>query len=333
MNNFRRLPSYIVPISEIVLEKLNIKPADPVTVNDDWQREHYSGSIIIEEDGHNGLIDNWVYFHALLADSRLPIYALHAKGEELSSFQIDEFDDKGNPKLKPRIINFDPVDVLPATYLEHEEVPEISYEQAYKRYLDKDEIFLSAVKNYFVAQDINHHKRLRYINSSYWQIVMLVSTLEALLPPPIFCKGKCETCKKGINHVLNDLGKDWNELLFDKIADKKIRSQYRRILDEVRWKIRNDTVHNGLAPGNSMWHSDPLPDGKTEFTTEKSLSGYTSDGHSLESLIEQLRQIGRYTLLDKILGSNVFPPLKGLEVNSFSVKVTESPTTIKLDID
>jgi hypothetical protein len=314
-----------------MLDKLRVIPAEPVTVNDDWQREHWSGSIVVDEDGHNGLIDNWVYFHALLADSRLPIYMLHAKGEEPSSFQIGEFDNKGNVKIVPRVINFDPDDLLPAVYLEYAEPPSISYKEAYEGYLRQDDTYLSAVKNYFVAQDINHNKRLRYIDNSYWQIVMLVSTLEALLPPPVFCNGKCEACSKGITHVLNDPGKDWNEPLFNKIADKKIRKQYRDVLDEARWKIRNDTVHNGLAPGNAFWKLPSLPDGVTEYTTPKSLEGYKTDRYSLESLIEQLRQICRYTLLNKVTACDVFPALKGLEIHSVTITSSESPTIINID--
>jgi hypothetical protein len=329
--NSRRLPSYIVPIEEIILDKLRITPAEPVNVSDDWQRNHWLGSILVEEDGHNGLIDNWVYLHALLTDSRLPVYGLHAKGEEPSSFQIDEFDNEGNVNIVPRVINFDPMDLLPAVYLDYEEPPELSYEQAYERYMKQDEVYFSAIKNYLVAQDINYHKRLRYIDNSYWQIVMFVSALEALLPPPVFCKGKCETCGKGVSHVLNDPGKDWNELLFNKITDKSIRKQYRDVLDEARYKIRNDTVHNGLAPGNTFWKSPPLPDGITEYTTTKSLEEYKTDRYSLESLIEQLRQICRYTLLNKALACNVFPKLKGMDIHSKTVNITESSATISLD--
>lgn len=331
MNNSRWLPSYIVPIEEIILEKLRINPAEPVTVNDDWQRDHYSGSILVEEDGHNGLIDNWVYFHALLTDSRLPVYMLHAKGEEPSSFQIKAFDNKGNEKIVPRVINFDPMDLLPATYLEYEDPPEISYKQAYEEFLKQDEVYLAAIKNYFVAQDINHNKRLRYIDTSYWQIVMLVSTLEALLPPPVFCKGKCETCGKGINHVDNDTDKELNKLLFNKINDKATRNQYRDILNEARSKIRNNTVHNGLSPANTFWKAPPLPDGVTEYTTSKSLEGYTTDRHSLASLVEQLKTICRYVLLNKFLACDVFPKLKGLEVHSVTITSSTSPTIINLE--
>lgn len=331
MNNSRRLPSYIVPTKEIILDKLRIIPAEPVTINDDWQRNHCSGSIVVEEDGYNGLIDNWVYFHALLADSRLPLYMFHAKGEEPSSFQISEFDNEGNINIVPRVINFDQVDLLPAVYLDYEETPKVSYKQAYEGYIKQDDVYFSAVKNYFVAQDINHNKRLRYIDNSYWQIVMLVSTLEALLPSPVFCEGKCETCGKGMTHVLNDSGKEWNELLFKKIMDKKVRKQYRDILNEARWKIRNNTVHNGLAPGNTFWKSSSLPDGVTEYTTSKSLEEYKIDRYSLESLIEQLRQICRHTLLSKAIAYDVFPALKGLKIHSVKITSSESPTTINLD--
>ncbi|MDB5165823.1 MAG: hypothetical protein JWM00_713 [Candidatus Saccharibacteria bacterium] len=333
MNNSRRLPSYIVPMEEIVLDKLRVIPAEPVIVNDDWQRNHRSGSIIIEEDGHNGLIDNWVYFHALLADSRLPVYALHAKGEEASSFQINEFDNEDNVNLVPRVINFDSEDLLPAVYLDYEEPPEVSYKKAYDAYIKQGNVYFSALKNYFVAQDINFNKRLRNIDNSYWQIVMLVSTLEALLPPPVFCKGKCETCGKGLSHVLNDPGKDWNELLFNKITDKKIRKQYRDVLDEARYKIRNDTVHNGLAPGNTFWKSPSLPDGVTEYTTTKSLEKYKTDRYSLESFIDQLKQVCRYLLLNQFIVCDIFPSLKGIEVHSFSATSTESNFTMNIEIN
>ena len=331
MDNSRRLPSYIVPLEEIILDKLRVIPAEPVAVNDDWQRNHWSGSLVVIEDGHNGLIDNWVYFHALLADSRLPVYALHAKGEEPSSFQLNEFDNKGNVNIVPRVINFDSDDLLPAVYLDYEEPPEVSYKQAYDAYVKQDDIYFSAVKNYFVAQDISFNKRLRYIDNSYWQIVMLVSTLEALLPPPVFCKGKCETCGKGVSHVLNDPGKDWNKILFNKITDKGTRKQYRDVLDEARYKIRNDTVHNGLAPGNTFWKAGHLPNGITEYTTAKSIEEYKTDRYSLESLIEQLRQICRYTLINKAIACDVFPKLKGLDIHSQTLTITEPTATINLD--
>lgn len=75
---------------------------------------------MFKEDGHDGLIDRWVYFHALLADSRLPVYILQTKGKEPSSFQISKFDNEGNINIVPRVINFDPADLLPAAYLDYD---------------------------------------------------------------------------------------------------------------------------------------------------------------------------------------------------------------------
>lgn len=331
MENSRRLPSYIVPIKQINLDRLKIVPAEPVTVNDDWQREHWSGSIEVEEDGINGLTDNWVYLHALLADSRLPLYVFNAEGQGPSDFQVKNFDNQGNTNILPRVIEFDPTDLLPAVYLDYTEPPEISYKEAYEGYLKQDDTYSSAVKNYFVAQDINHHKRLRVIDNSYWQIVMFVSVLEALLPPPVFCSGKCEVCGKGLKHVLNDPGKDWDDLIFNKINDKGIKKQYRDVLDEARWKIRNDTVHNGLAPSKDFWRAAALPNGITEYTTSKSIESYKKDKYSLESLIEQLRQICRYVLLNKAASHDVFPALKGIEVHSATLTISEPTTVINLN--
>lgn len=331
MENARRLPSYIVPLQDINVGKLKIVSAHPVTVNDDWGREHYSGSITVIEDGFNGVIDKWIYFHSLLTDSRLPLYTFFAKGEEASDFQLRDFDNKGNLALHPRVLPFDPEDINPVVYLAEPSREKINYEAAYQNFLSKDDSYYAALKNYFISQDIGHNPRLRGVDVSYWEIVMLISSLEALLPKPTYCMGKCEICGKGLKHLINDVSKEWDDIVFKHITNKKIRNQYRQVLDEARWRIRNDTVHNGGEPGKTMWKSDPLPNGVTEFTTEKSLAGYKSDRNSLDSFVEQLRQACRYILLNQIIGQDIFPLLKGIEVHSFTITSTNSPTIINLD--
>lgn len=326
----RRIPSYIIPIEPISLDGLVINPAPPVTVNDDWGREHWSASVTANEEELKGRTDKWVYLHALLANSLLPMYGFYAYGHSPSDFQVLEFDNKGNEKILPRQIPFHPDNILNAVYYDYECSGAISYKSAYQSYLGMDDIFMSALKNYYLATDIDLHPRLRSVDTSYWQVVMYISAMESLLPEPQYCEGKCLVCDKGLHHLKSNVDTEWNKLLFSRIKNRKIKSQYRLIFDVARRKIRNDTIHNGLMPQRIISRS-PLKDGVTQFSTEKAIADYMTDPHSLESLVEQLKQITRYLLLNQILKQDIFPPLKGIEVHSISMNVTTPTATLKFD--
>lgn len=330
VKNIRRLPSYLVPTLPIETEGLKIARAGSVTVLDDWNRPHWSASLTVEEDGYHGKIDKWIYMHALLADSRLPLYAFQAYGQTYSDFNVEDLDAEKYPGVTAREMRLDFRSVLPGVYWGHEVEDEVSYDEIYKAYLKTDDVYIAALKNYFLGQDIDFNPRLRSIDPAYWQVVILISAMEALLPKPEFCKGKCETCSKGVNHPINNADKDWKELLFSRIKDKEIRKQYRLIFDVARSEIRNNTVHNGLMPALIIGRGS-LNDGVTEYTTKKAIEEYKSDNYSLESLVDQLRQICRYVLLNQLINKNIFPPLKGIEVHSKTIHANSSPVTITLD--
>jgi hypothetical protein len=330
MSNVRRIPSYIVPVRPIRVEGLTIKQVAPVTVYDDWNRKYWCGSLEVDVKP-TGKIGKWIYFHSLLADSCLPIYAFQAFGHEPSDFNTMDFDPKKHPTVTPREINFNPDDVLPAVYLDYEPEPTIKYDDLYKSYLNLGEKYFNSLKNYFLAIDINFNKRLRSINPAYWQVVMLISAMEALLPTPTYCTGVCEVCKEGLHHPAGNIDQDWKNLLFGKIQNKDVRKQYRLIFDVARREIRNHTVHNGLMPSLLIGRSS-LPDGVTEFTTQKAIDEYKTEDYSLESLVEQFRQMCRYVLLDQLTQSAIFPGLKGIEVHSKTITdITSSKFTFDMD--
>lgn len=329
MKTTRQLPSYFVPKTKIKLGVLTISKSDPIVVLDDWHREHYAGSIKVEEEDNNGKIHELMPLHSLLINSRLGLYVIQSNGSSHGDFSIHPL---GISNVNPREIVIDYNDILDSVY-GVTSGKAMSYKSIYENYLASEESYLVAVKNYFLAQDVNFNKRLRTFNTSYWQVVMLMSAMEALLPKPEFCKGECSTCKTNINHVTAMVDKDWNELLFKRIKDKEVRKQYRLILDVARTKIRNDTVHNGLAPSFIGAMPVAMPDGITEYTTEKAIEEYGNDSYSLESLIDQLEQICRYLLLNQIIREDVFPPLKGIEVHSQTfTNITTSTATFKLDM-
>jgi hypothetical protein len=330
MKNIRHLPSYLVPTYPIEIEGLKIERSVPVTVLDDWNRPHWSASLTVEEDGYGGKIDRWIYFHSLLAGSRLPLYAFQAFGHSESDFRVQELDPEKYPNIAAREMRLDFNNILPGIYWMPEIKEVSSYSQIYNAYLGMDDVYIAALKNYFLAQDIDFNKRLRFVDPAYWQVVMLISAMEALLPRPEFCKGKCEVCEKGVNHPINNADKDWKELLFSRIASKEIRKQYRLIFDVARSEIRNNTVHNGLMPALIVGRAS-LKDGVTEYTTQKAIEEYRSDDNSLVSLVEQLRQMCRYVLLNALIKKDIFPALKGTEVHSVTIKANSSPVTINLD--
>ena len=317
----RSIPSYIVPTEPIDLNGLVLSQGGPVQVSDDWQRLHYSASLKVYEEDLTGRTDKWVAFHSLLAHSRLPLYAFYSYGHAPSDFQVSEIYKKKNPKAEARTIPFHPNNCLPAVYFNsvYSSLPNISYQNLYKYYNDASESYKIAVQNFFLAQDIGFHSRLRGTEKSFWTVVMLIASLEAMLPVR-----KGDTAKY--------IDKDWNELLFDRIEDSKIKKQYRAILDTARWKIRNDTVHNGLAPPQQIPHAS-LPNGITLYTTETIIKSYLNDKNSLEGFVDQLVDLCRYVLLNKIVKRNVFPKLQSAEIHSITFKsITSSNTTLSLDV-
>src|ERR1700760_480742 len=116
MKNIRRIPSYLVPSRSIETEGIKITRDAPVTVFDDWNRPHWSASLIIEEDGYNGKIDKWIYFHSLLADSRLPLYSFQAYGHNCGDFRIEELNSKSYSHVAAREMQLDFNNVLPGIY-------------------------------------------------------------------------------------------------------------------------------------------------------------------------------------------------------------------------
>jgi hypothetical protein len=325
-----RVASYIVPYNDILIGNLSIKRSRPLIIKDDWRRDHYTGSVEIEGIEYHQLVTSWVYFQSLLADSRLPLYSVRSIGHKEENFQARDFGAK-DENIKPREIEFDASDVIPALFLDEPDGPVISYEDMYNAFNIKGEQYLSALKTYFLAQDINFNKRLRDVDTSYWQVVMFVSCLESFLPAPEFCKGKCNTCNKGVNHLVSDTQKEWNNFLFKKIKGKDIRKTYRLILDVARYGIRNNTLHNGFMP-SVQGYGETVENGITIFTTERAIENYLSEGYSLESLIDQLRQICRTVLLNALIPEEYYPALSPFQVHSQTVRnITSSKATFELN--
>jgi hypothetical protein len=193
----------------------------------------------------------------------------------------------------------------------------LSYKEVYLAYVDLQGRLLPAIKNFFLAYDTGFNKKLRNIDTSYWQIVMYMSAIESLLPQPIFCKGKCNKCDKEIYHITSSGDKELAKLLFSRIKDKNIRDQYKSVFYDVKRKIRNDTIHNGLFPSAGVV---PMADGTKKYSTNDALSTYQSDRYSLELLVEQLQQICRFMFLNSIIKRDIFPQLKDFDVHSVTIR-------------
>lgn len=319
--NKRLLPARYVPLIPLEFDNFTIKSGGKAVVSDTWDRTYNVGSLIAVENGINGLMDNWVLFHSLLFHVPLMIQTFQGLGDSSGEFKIILDDKQKYYAEEPIDYNNIGTAIYGNTCKEN-----ISYADAYKASLEINNLLKSAIKNYFLAYDIGFNRILRYIDISYWQIVMYISSIEALLPKPTFCKGKCSTCNKGIHHSYSDHDKELNELLFSKIKDKTIKKQYQSIIYAARRKIRNNTVHNGLFPTAGSIGSMVLYDGSTQYTTKEALTTYQSDHFSLELLKEQLEQICRYLFINEIIKKNIFPPLKGIIVHHVTFKPNETKT-------
>lgn len=326
-----RVPSYLVPIKEIETDRVKITASAPVILLDDWSRQNPSGSVDVDKISYHEYVNSWSFFHSIVTMSLLPVLSVGSHGISTKAFSITDATDETDRTVGKREIFFDPDDMVPALFLESENGPVISYGDLFERYMQKDKKYESAVNSYFLAQDINFHQRMRSIDTSYWQVVFFVSAMESLLPESVYCKGRCETCGKGLKHSINDINKEWDDLVFNKIKNRKIRNNYRLILDVARWRIRNDTLHNGLMP-NVQHVVTGLANGVTLFTTQKTVDDYLKDTYSLETLIDQLKQICRNVLLNQLFDEPFYPDLIGSEIHSQTIaNITESNVTLELN--
>lgn len=317
MNYSIKLPSRKIPTEPIMLVSLQLAAGEDVLVTDDWGRKYNRGSISVTGEEFKGHIDKWVYLHALAFDETLTLYAHQGNGGGAGDFVIEAATQ--DLPVDKELIDYE--NIGKAIYGDESEA-EVSYDKMYENYLKQPDNVHSAIKNYFLAVDLGYNQRLRYVNVSYWQIVLLVSAMEALLPPPTFCDGTCSTCEEGVHHPTSQTGTDWNKILFKKIKNKATSKQYREILEEARFRIRNDAVHNGLWPGAGEMIAALMPstDGIKHYVETEALEGYKHDKMSLEVFVHLLRQICRYLILDQIIQQGSFPLLKGFDVHTVTIR-------------
>jgi len=308
-----------MPPEELTLLGFTIGPGPAVRLRDSNGNMHLAHTMLIPNEVPHEKMLHWLFFHALITNSIEPLEVYDNRHlftlEDLTQSEVDKL-------ISQEMADYD--SIINQAY-QVSVVDRMSYIDAFDQYQLLDTVFLNAIKNYFGAETVQS-PRLRSVDMSYWQISIYISIIEVLLGTPPFCINEdvvCPDCSRnwGAHHNIG-MGAWLQAKLYDRIENRDIRTQYKKIIGTARNQIRHKNIHEGLTPTAL---SPSLPTGPFSYNTSQSVKYYTDDKFALQSVIQHLQEITRFMLLNKVTGFEIYPELRG--VHGYSI-VTELPASV-----
>src|SRR4030095_11838497 len=147
-----------------------------------------------------------------------------------------------------------------------------------------------------------------------------MSVIETIMGEQPQCRNenKCRVCGISVGvHSLVSNNRWLEQNLFSKIKNIEIRNQYRRIITECKYSIRNKSVHSSLLPVAEHVHFE---DGSYYYGTEETLGKYLEDSNALKSLVKHIEELTRFYALNYLLGLEIYPELRGATVGYITLK-------------
>lgn len=311
------IPTRFVATDLIKLRHFEIHPGRKVKVRRD-SNMHLGRTVMIQNISDEGKYNDWIYFHALISKSdELVDYYFNPSGYRLEG---DLSDSQSSAISKDAYLNEPEL----LNYIFGIQLTETkTYEELYESFLGQDPVVLDALRNYYFANSLSGNTS-KHIDISYWQIVIYMSVIETLMGEQPQCRNKntCRICKNGLeSHNLISSGEWFNERLFSKIKNDDNRSQYKRIITECKYSIRNRSVHSSLLP---VAESPKLADGSYYYDTNKMLEDYLNDANALKSLVKHMEELTRYYALNQIFDMTIYPELRGIQFGYLTLTTKNS---------
>jgi hypothetical protein len=265
-------------------------------------------------------VHNWFLFHCLITDDFKPL-------GYLDNWQTADTPYSFNTINRPSMFPSDFTNLLGRLYYIEDELvahkPPISYEDLYQEFCQFDSTKLNKIKTYVLAKTTSTDVRT-FTDPSYWRLVMYFSIVENLLGRVEDCDYVlyCASCKRmGLRHPGHN-NKQWlKRKLRSLIHDNDIADQYVKVIETVRKKIRNDTVHNGIFP-SAVYPG--LGSGTFEYNLEDASKAYKTDSHALMALLKYLKELTRIMLLNDLFSPSLYMELRGLTVHSMVFNIQSS---------
>jgi len=307
------IPTHFAVTNQLLLKHFALHPGRDVEVRREGSM-HVGRTIFVRDVKDQDKYNEWIYFHALIS-----------KSDELVDFYYNPHrytlkGDLSEPQIKSiaRDEYLEEKDLLGYIFECHTPIQK-TYEELYALFEAQDPIVLDALRNYYFANSLSNNAS-KHINVSYWQIVIYMGVIETFMGEQPQCRNsnQCRICKTTLGaHNLISNSKWLEENMFKKIRNADIRNQYRRIITECKYSIRNGSVHGSLLPVAQHPH---LEDGNYYYDIEKTLSKYWKDANALESLVKHMEELTRFYALNQIFNTEIYPELRGTHVGYITLR-------------
>lgn len=257
------------------------------------------------------IFKKWVLFHTFILDTPKTIKHFESEGYGLYKLILTKNESSNK-------VDYD--NLLKYVYFNNN-IPEVkmAYVELYEKFINISSKKIDMIANFYTKFSGDTFLSGRQvIDSSYWQLVVYFSIVDAMFEQQQHCfhKLKCNEKDTKTSHF-KEKQSDWFERhLSNLIKDPVRRKEYMQVIELVKKKIRNSTVHASRIPppkGKVQF----IPGGHEIYDIERSLKEYESDESALDALKYMMRDITRFLLLNYIFDINIFPSIKPLHVKTW----------------
>lgn len=267
------------------------------------------------------LLRTWVMFHDFILDSQLlcRFFEREFLDNATNTVFVRSIEElRQEPKANMKTCDFD--DIAEGMYAPYKPPQQVSYRELFARYQSLSEVDTWLLRSYLFqietrdAYSIDHN--LFEETRKYWQITSYVTLLESIFDHAPDCPGSVKSCsvcgKQDLQSHRRMSEKDWREEQLSKlIGDEELRNQYMKVIGAA-FTIRNKTAHGSIVPVTPY----PATVDVEFFTMHRAIHDLKKDMFALDTLVDLVRRVLRYLLLDRFFNLKTFPPLPESQVTT-----------------
>ncbi len=257
----------------------------------------------------------WLVFDSFVLNDHFPIFYFdESKTGILEIVPTGELHEEATPDYK-QIDYGNIADVVLMTAPEKKELPKISYSDLFAIYCGLPSEIREMLE-WFVSEPYLPFTRDKaFSNTNYWQLVHKTILLERLIGMPPKCSGSfgpCTVCGLSLPPHNSVPRRKWlRQYLATRIDNDGIAEEYASVI-EAGVDVRNKIAHVPMFDRSSM--PELVPGEPQTYGVDRAIGEYEHDSVALNSLLNSLRDIARFLLLDKAFRIKYFPSLRPLKV-------------------
>jgi hypothetical protein len=277
-------------------------------------------SISPDVDDHKDKLKQWIIFHSFLFKFSQLSYLfergdLRTHRRESSLNHIRE----SSPDLSNAYItNFD--DIASSIYHPEQLTEQITYKSLYEVFVNLNDENKAFIINYLLEFNQRYMKigytDLFSLHKKYWQIVVYVTLLDAIIGHPPICESRtsCDICGRNLfphRDLRQGSETAWRMTYLTNLGiDQQTREDYANAINAAYQEIRHPTAHAPISPtAQYILQETPLE----IYDIARSIRELSTNATALDNLLWSIKDITRFLLLNKIFRLNIFPRLRPLQ--------------------